>query len=229
MPEDVTLIIDGQSVNALPGSTILAAAASAGIEIPTICAHEVTSAKGLCRICVVEVEGARTLVAACVARVSQGMRVRTRSERVDRARRTILELLASSVDLSEAPDIQRLMNLYNANPERIGDVEKRAPGLIDDNPMFVRDYGKCVLCLRCVQVCGEDTQYTFAIGLTGRGFDSQISTFFNRPLPETSCVFCGQCISVCPSGALKPKREWLMERTRAPRKRRRAAIEGGQS
>jgi predicted molibdopterin-dependent oxidoreductase YjgC len=82
--------------------------------------------------------------------------------------------------------------------------------------MFIRDYAQCVLCWRCVQVCAEDAQYTFALTLKGRGYETQIGTFFDKPLPETTCVFCGQCIGVCPTGALKSKREWLLEQGVSP-------------
>jgi predicted molibdopterin-dependent oxidoreductase YjgC len=82
--------------------------------------------------------------------------------------------------------------------------------------MFVRDYSKCLLCWRCVQVCAEDAQYTFAINFDGRGFETQISTFFDKAIPETSCVLCGQCVAVCPTGALKPKREFLLEQGMSP-------------
>jgi predicted molibdopterin-dependent oxidoreductase YjgC len=162
-------------------------------------------------MCVVEVEGWRVLAASCVAQVSPGMVVHTRSERVERSRRTILEMLSSTVDLSEAPGIQPMLADYAADLERFPQVERRAVPLLDDNPMYVRDYAKCVLCWRCVQVCAEDAQYTYAINFSGRGFETQIGTFFDKPLPETTCVFCGQCVGVCPTNALKPKREWLLE------------------
>jgi predicted molibdopterin-dependent oxidoreductase YjgC len=77
--------------------------------------------------------------------------------------------------------------------------------------MFIRDYSKCILCWRCVQVCAEDAQYTYAIQFSGRGFDSRINTFYELPLLSTTCVVCGQCLGVCPTGALKPRREWLLE------------------
>jgi len=82
--------------------------------------------------------------------------------------------------------------------------------------MYLRDYAKCVLCWRCVQVCAEDAQYTYAINFSGRGFETQIGTFFDKPMPATSCVFCGQCVGVCPTNALKPKREWLLEQEMTP-------------
>jgi len=103
------------------------------------------------------------------------------------------------------------MHEYGADPARFPGAVTRTPPLIDDNPMFVRDYAKCILCWRCVQVCASDAQYTYAINFEGRGFETRIGTFFDHPMPETSCVFCGQCVGVCPTGALKPKREWLLE------------------
>jgi NADH dehydrogenase/NADH:ubiquinone oxidoreductase subunit G len=213
---EVTLTIDDQTVSIPPGTTLLKAAQSIGITIPTICFHEYCTANALCRICVVEVASSRTLQPACVAQASQGMVVHTRSERVQRARRTILEMLASSVDLSQAPEILTYLQEYTADDERFPGAGRRTAQLLDDNPMFVRDYTKCIMCWRCVQVCAEDAQFTFAINFTGRGFETQIGTFFNKPLPETSCVFCGQCVGVCPTGALKPKREWLLEQGASP-------------
>ena len=211
MQEEIVLTIDGVEVTAPVGTTLLQAARSVGIDVPTICVHDATTSNALCRMCVVEVDGWRVLAASCVTQVSQGMVVHTRSERVERSRRTILEMLSSAVDLSEAPSIQPMLADYAADPARFPQAERRAVPLLDDNPMYVRDYSKCVLCWRCVQVCAEDAQYTYAINFSGRGFETQIGTFFDKPLPETTCVFCGQCVGVCPTNALKPKREWLLE------------------
>lgn len=211
MTQAITLTIDDQTIQVAAGTTILQAARSLGIDIPTICVHEATKANALCRTCVVEVEGMRVLAASCVAQVSEGMIVHTRSERVERSRRTILEMLAASVDLSEAPAIQTMLHEYQVDESRFPDAVRRDPPVMDDNPMYIRDYEKCVLCWRCVQVCAEDAQYTYAINFSGRGFGTQISTFFDKPLPLSTCVFCGQCIGVCPTNALKPKREWLLE------------------
>ncbi|MFZ5808425.1 MAG: 2Fe-2S iron-sulfur cluster-binding protein [Chloroflexota bacterium] len=211
MSETVTLTINGQVVTAQAGATILKAAQQAGISIPTICFHDHCTANALCRICVVEVEGARTLLPACTTPVSQGMNVQTESERVQRSRRTILEMLQSTVDLSDAPEIQQMAEQAQANPQRFPQAVPRQPAILDDNPMYIRDYAKCVLCWRCVQVCAEDAQYTYAINFSGRGYETQISTFYNVPLPESTCVFCGQCLGVCPTGALKPKRQHLLE------------------
>jgi NADH dehydrogenase/NADH:ubiquinone oxidoreductase subunit G len=211
MTDEVSLTIDGRAVTAPAGTTLLKAAQSAGIDIPTICYHDACTANALCRLCVVEVEGARVLAPSCVAQVSEGARVSTDSPRVVRSRRTILEMLDSAVDLGDSPEIQGYLSEYQATPERFPDAERREPPVLDDNPMYVRDYAKCVLCWRCVQVCAEDAQYTYAINFTGRGFETQIGTFFDQPMPQTTCVFCGQCVGVCPTGALKPKREWLLE------------------
>jgi NADH dehydrogenase/NADH:ubiquinone oxidoreductase subunit G len=216
MADTVSLTIDGQPVTVTAGATILQAAAAAGIDVPTICYHEACTANALCRLCVVEVKGARLLQPSCVAAAAEGMDVQTRSPRVERSRRTILEMLNSAVDLSEAPAIQAQMTDYAADPARFPDAERREPALLDDNPMYVRDYAKCVLCWRCVQVCAEDAQYTFALNFDGRGFHTQIGTFFDLPMPETSCVFCGQCVGVCPTNALKPRREWLLQAGNTP-------------
>jgi NADH dehydrogenase/NADH:ubiquinone oxidoreductase subunit G len=233
MTDDVTLTIDGHTVQVPAGTTILKAAEKLGEIVPTICYHDHTTANGLCRLCVVEVEGARVLSPACVAQVNEGMQVNTRSERVERSRRTLLEMLSSAVDLSEAADIQSMMEDYSASSDRFPESEARALPILDDNPMFIRDYSKCVLCWRCVQVCAEDAQYTYAINFTSRGFDTMIGTFFDKPLMETTCVFCGQCVGVCPSGALKAKRQHLLEQglspdevmgvTRSERRRRKRA------
>jgi len=216
MPNEVTLTIDGSPATVPTGTTILKAAQQLGEKIPTICYHEHCTANALCRICVVEVEGARVLAPACVAQVSEGMIVRTRNERVERSRRTILEMLDSAVDLSEAPEIQGFIGEYGARAERFPEAERREPPVLDDNPMYIRDYSKCILCWRCVQVCADDAQYTYAINFEGRGFETQIGTFFDKPMPETTCVFCGQCVGVCPTGALKPKREWLLQDGKTP-------------
>lgn len=209
--DSIHLTIDGIAAQVSPGTTILKAARQLGIEIPTICYHDYCTANALCRICVVEVKGARVLVPACTATVQEGMEVNTQSERVHRARRTILELLYATVDLSEAPEIEAMAKAYGADCERFPEAEARHPPLIDDNPMYIRDYAKCVLCWRCVQVCAEDAQYTYAINFKGRGYETQISTFYEVPMPESTCVFCGQCIGVCPTGALKFKRQHLLE------------------
>jgi NADP-reducing hydrogenase subunit HndD len=230
MAETIRLNIDGAEVEVPRGATLLDACQVAGADVPTICYHELTMPNGICRQCVVEVEGRRVLAPACVAEASPGITVHTRSERVNRARRTILEMLAASVDLSDAPELLEQMGTYQADPGRFPGAQKRGRPLIDDNPFYVREYEKCVQCWRCVQACADDMQFTYALAIGGRGFDSHITTFFDQPLPETTCVFCGNCVSVCPTGALKGKAEFLLEagldfdqvRTRTRRGRRRS-------
>jgi predicted molibdopterin-dependent oxidoreductase YjgC len=228
--DTVTLTIDGQEVTVPVGTTIMQAAQKVGGDVPVICYHEATTSNGLCRICVVDVNGGRLLQPACIAQCQDDMVVHTRNERVERSRRTILEMLDSAVDLSQAPEIQAMLNDYNANRERFPEAERRAHEIIDDNPFYVRDYSQCVLCWRCVQVCAEDAQYTFALTFDERGFHTRISTAFDVPMADSSCVFCGQCVGVCPTGALKPKIEFGMEQgwtpeqirtnTRRPRRRK---------
>src|SRR5512140_2746114 len=216
MPENINLTIDGEQTSVEQGATLLEAARQVGKEIPTICYHEATTSNALCRICVVEVEGQRLLQPACIVKAAADMKVKTRGQRVDRARRTILEMLASTMDLSDAPDILSLMDQYGASAERFPGAERREVPLKDDNPMYVRDYSKCLLCWRCVQVCADDAQYTLALSSNGRGDETQIGTFFERGIPDTTCLLCVHCFGVCPTGALKPKREFLLEQGMSP-------------
>jgi NADH dehydrogenase/NADH:ubiquinone oxidoreductase subunit G len=216
MADSVSLTIDGQPVSVEAGTTLLLAAQQIGVDIPTICWHQATTSNALCRICVVEVDGQRLLQPACIVKAAQDMKVQTRSERVLRARRTILEMLASTMDLSEAPAILSMMKEYGASAGRFPEAERRESEIKDDNPMYIRDYSKCLLCWRCVQVCADDAQYVNAINFNGRGFETQIGTFFDKIIPETTCVLCGQCVGVCPTGALKPKREYLLEQGISP-------------
>ncbi|GJQ38640.1 MAG: respiratory chain oxidoreductase [Anaerolineaceae bacterium] len=207
----VTFLMDGKEITAEDGQTLLEAARENGVDIPTICWHEATTSNAVCRICVVEVEGMRLLQPACIVKAAERMKVQTRSERVTRARRTVLEMLASTMDLSDAPEVLAMMDEYGADASRFPEARRRESEVKDDNPMYIRDYSKCLLCWRCVQVCAADAQYTFAINFDGRGYDTQIGTFFDRAIPETTCVLCGQCVGVCPTGALKAKREYLLE------------------
>ena len=210
--EQVQLTIDGKKVSADSGTTIFEAARQAGIAIPYICLHEVTTAEGICRQCVVEVEGWGRLAPACITPVEDGLIVSTASERVLRARRTILEMLSASVDISQSPELRGQMRIYNADPDRFPGAKRREKEILDDNPFYVRDYSQCILCWRCVQACADDMQFTYALGLGGRGHETHISTFYEIPLPETTCVFCGNCVAVCPTKALQDKTEHLVER-----------------
>ena len=209
--ETIQLQLDGETITVPRGATLLDAAQAAGIDIPVICYHEATTPNGLCRICVVDVDGGRVLQPACVAECQADTQVETRNERVLRSRRTILEMLNASVNLEQAPEIQQMMADYEADDARFPDAQLREAEVIDDNPFYVRDYEQCVLCWRCVQVCAEDAQFTFALTLKNRGHDTSVATAFDISMTESPCVFCGQCVGVCPTGALKPKVEWGME------------------
>ena len=220
--------VDGTAVRITEGSTILDACRREGVDTPTLCFADNLTPVNACRVCVVEVEGARTLVPACSRAVEDGMKVRTDTDRVRHSRKLVLELLASSVDVELTnPDVHRWMSEYDARPERFGpsapplaagERDARTPGhhhvpegtsaetvqqpVKIDNELYVRDYSKCILCYKCVEACGVDAQNTFAISVAGRGFDARISTEFAVPLDESACVYCGNCIGVCPTGAL---------------------------
>ncbi len=199
----ITLNIDGTAVDVEAGGTILDALNRAGIETPTLCFLQSLTPVNACRVCVVELEGARALVPACARRAEPGMKIHTDSERVRHSRKMVLEFLASAVDLSTAPSAQQYCERYGADPQRYG--PRRAtvatPAKID-NALYVRDYAKCILCYKCVEACGVDAQNTFAIAVAGRGFDAHISTEYDVALPDSACVYCGNCIGVCPTGAL---------------------------
>lgn len=207
----VMITIDGLEAEVPQGITLLEALEMHGKKASVICFHEATTPQGICRQCVVEVQGWRVLAPACVTLVSDGMVILSESERVQRARRTILEMLAASVDLSETPELLEQMKTYDAEADRFPLAEKRTYEVLDDNPFYVRDYAKCIMCWRCVQACGDDLQFTYALSLGGRGYQSTIVTFFDAPMPETTCVFCGNCVAVCPSNALKGKTEFFLE------------------
>jgi predicted molibdopterin-dependent oxidoreductase YjgC len=206
----VEVTIDGQAVSVTEGSTILDACRRLDIETPTLCYADTLTPVNVCRVCVVEIEGARVLAPACSRKVEPGMVVHTDSERVRTSRRMVLELLGSSVDLSTAPDAQRYSTEYGALPERFGQVQTVAQPAKIDNDLYMRDYSKCILCYKCVEACGVDHQNTFAIAVAGRGFEARISTEFDVTLPESACVYCGNCIAVCPTGALMPTSEFTL-------------------
>lgn len=231
-PRTIELEIDGKKAAVPEGTTLLSACQKMAIDVPTFCWAANLTPVNVCRICVVELEGARTLVPACSRKAEAGMVVKTESERVKLSRKLVLELLGSSVDMSLAPEFKALAQRYDAHPERFGPRAPRAasgeresahaghhhaddgahaasvaqPKKVD-NDLFVRDYEKCMLCYKCVEACGTDAQNTFAIAVAGRGFDARIATELETPLPDSACVFCGNCVGVCPTGALMFKTE----------------------
>jgi formate dehydrogenase alpha subunit len=228
MRELVTLTIDGKEVRVQPGVTIYWAAKAAGVEIPHLCYGEDIHPISSCRLCVVEVEGMKNLAASCSYPVSQGMVVHTASERVMKARRMNLELILSDHEITCITCERSGSCLLEKYAYEFGISESVFTGphraknefpILEENPFIVRDYNKCILCGRCVAACGE-LQYDSAIDYADRGFKAHISTAFGRPLQDTTCEFCGRCISVCPVGALTEKervrkgREWEFQVTR---------------
>ena len=229
---EVTLTIDGSLVAVPAGSTILDACRAMGHDQPTLCYLDNLTPVNVCRVCVVEVEGSRTLVPSCSRPAEEGMTVATDTDRVCHSRKMVYEFLASSVDLGLVDEqTARWMNYYGCDPDRYGpparpveDRDKRLAGhhhvgdgktaetvhqpVKVDNELYVRDYSRCILCYKCVEACGEDAQNTFAIAVAGRGFDARISTEFDTGLTDSACVFCGNCIGVCPTGALMFRSEY---------------------
>ena len=205
--EMVNIKINGMPLSVPQGSTILEAARYAGIEIPTLCYMKEINEIGACRICVVEVKGARSLVTACVYPVNEGMEVFTNTPKIQKARKTTLELILSTHDKSclscvrsGSCELQKLCNDYGVDNVHL--YEGSTPHYEKDETTFhlVRDNNKCILCRRCVAACEQ--QKVAVIGPNGRGFDTHIACAFEKQLGDVACVSCGQCIVNCPTGAL---------------------------
>jgi len=208
---DVNIKINGRECSVPAGSTILEAARLSGIEIPTLCYLKEINAIGACRICVVEVKGARSLVAACVFPVNEGMEIFTNTQRVIDARKTTLELLLSNHKKecltcvrSGSCELQKLAHDYGLDDENAYEGVKTKSDIDASAVHMVRDNEKCILCRRCSAVC-EKLQSVAVIGANARGFDTHIGSPFEYALGDTACVSCGQCITVCPTGALSER------------------------
>jgi len=212
--ESVTVRINNNDVSVARGATILDACTASGIDTPTICYAENLTPVNVCRVCVVEATGKRTLVPSCSRLAEAGMEIQTDSDRVRHSRKMVLEFLGSSVDLSQAPEINQYSVRYEADVTRYVDDREviEEPIRIQDE-LYIRDYDKCVLCYKCVEACGDDAQHTFAIAVAGRGFDNRVSTEFDVVLPDSACVYCGNCVAVCPTNALQFKSEFDLRRS----------------
>jgi len=224
---DVNLTIDGIRVTVPAGTTVLEAARAAGIFIPTLCHDPELSSPGACRLCIVEIPGLRNLPASCVTTATGGMEVRTASEAVVEARKTILELLLANhpVDCLTCHKngncrLQDYAYLYGVRGDRFAGGKHAFP-VEEDNPFIVRDMNKCILCGKCVRMCAE-IQGNNVVDFAYRGFDTKVAPALDRGLgsPDANCVFCGNCVAVCPVGALTERdmlgkgRYWEMERVR---------------
>jgi len=204
-----TLFLDGEEVAFTPGETLFEVAERHRKEIPTLCYDPRLEPFGGCRLCIVELEGARNPVASCTTRAEPGMRVTTRSGRLEMHRRVLLEMVASEnrdidVDPLSGYASQEMATLVDRYEARTGRFQGRRSGTSrhdDPNPFISRDYENCISCYRCVRVCAEQ-EGDYAISVMNRGFETQITTEFAGHLRDSACTFCGQCIHTCPTGAL---------------------------
>lgn len=206
----VNIKINDKSYSVPKGSTILEAARYAGIEIPTLCYLKDINEIGACRICMVEVKGARSLVTACVFPVAEGMEIYTNTEKVRHSRKMTLELILSTHDRkclscvrSGTCELQKLCKEFGVEDEGRFDGEIIKYNFDDSAAHMVRDNNKCILCRRCIAAC--DQQGISVIGANARGFDTHVSSAFDKDLADVSCISCGQCIVNCPTGAIVEK------------------------
>lgn len=207
----VNLTINGKQIQAEQGTTILEAARAAGIYIPTLCYHPELRPEGACRLCMVEASGARSLVASCVYPVSEGMVVKTNTANVREARKTVIELLLAnhpkdclSCQKSGDCELQKIAADLGLRKIRFEGGETKAHTIDCSNPSLVRDQEKCILCGRCIRIC-RDVQGMDVYSFAGRGFNTIVSTAFEHDLKDAACTYCGQCASVCPTGAIVEK------------------------
>lgn len=208
--KEVKIYINNIAVTVPAEATVLEAARQAGVDVPTLCHHKNLTGAGACRMCVVEVEGSRNLPASCVTPVWDGMKVKTESEAVIRARKDILDLMLANHPLdcltcesAGACKLQDYCYRYDVK-EASFSGEKSQRQLVSCNPFLDRDYNKCILCGLCVRACAE-VQGNNAIDFANRGFSSTIAAPFGEELEGGGCTFCGHCVDLCPTGALSPK------------------------
>jgi formate dehydrogenase major subunit len=213
----VNLTIDGRKVSAPPGSTVLEAARLGNIDIPTLCDHPALAPIGACRMCLVEIKGQRTLQPACTFPITEGMEVQTESEKVTEARRFVLDLLFSErnhycmyCEMTGDCELQALGYRYGIDHWIYPTYTKRFP--VDaTRTYFIMDHNRCILCRRCIRACSELVA-NHTLGMRQRGAESMIQADMNVPFGDSSCISCGTCLQVCPTGALVDKRSAFMGR-----------------
>lgn len=206
----INLTIDGRNIEVPEGTTILQAAAKLNIDIPTLCYLKEINEIGDCRMCLVEVEGKRGFATSCIQKVEEGMVVHTKTPEVLEARKTMLDLILSNHHQDcdncvrkENCELQDLIKQFDKE-KTVYEGTKNTYEIDDKSPSIVRDPNKCILCRRCVSMCNK-VQKIGAIGVTERGFNSCVSTAGHNSLNDVNCTFCGQCIEVCPTEALREK------------------------
>jgi NADH-quinone oxidoreductase subunit G/NADP-reducing hydrogenase subunit HndD len=209
--EMVNLTINGVKVTAPKNATVLEAAKSAGIHIPTLCYHPDLKPEGACRLCVVEATGARGLVASCCYPVAEGMAVQTNTAKVRKARRQVVELLLAShpkecLSCRKSGDceLQRIAADLDVREHRFDWGERKVYTIDDSNPCLVRNQEKCILCGRCIRMC-RDVQNMNVYSFARRGFHAMVAAAFEQDLSKVACSYCGQCAAVCPTAAIMEK------------------------
>ena len=210
----ISLTVDGKQVSVPEGTTVLEAALSNGIYIPTLCYDPKLEPYGGCRMCIVEIEGMRGLPTACTTRATDSMVVRTDTEEINRVRRMTCEMLIAdhpadclTCSSNQQCELQKVAAYLGVNQLRLQKME-REPVIDDSNPFFTRDLSKCILCGRCVRLC-QELRGVGAIEIAGRGYESLVTPFAGLPINESVCESCGECVDACPVGAIAPKAEVL--------------------
>lgn len=222
----IELTIDGRTIMAQPGTSVLDTALANNIDIPRLCHHPELSVSGGCRMCVVQVNGNPNPIPSCGLAVQDGMSIETHNAELSQIRREIIDVFISehpldcvTCDKSGACLLQKYAYELDISETSLKFQVSR-PLYQDDNPFFIRDHQYCILCGRCVRVCDEIVGAR-AIDFAGRGFESHIATPFDEPMKDSTCVFCGNCVQICPTAALMPVsrmgkgREWELQRIKS--------------
>jgi formate dehydrogenase major subunit len=208
----VTVEVDGVAVTVPEGTSVMRAAALAGVKVPKLCATDTLKAFGSCRLCLVEVEGRKGYPASCTTTVAAGMKIRTQSPKLQQLRRSVMELYLSDYPLERQPSEAEARTELRTMAHKLGVTStpyangKRHLGQPKDesNPYFTFDPDSCIVCSRCVRACDE-VQGTYALTIQGRGFESKVSASQDQPFLESECVSCGACVEACPTAALTEK------------------------